>query len=71
MAFLERSGIVDGIITEDSDLLVFGCKKVIFKLDSDGNCVYIRRENFARVSDLPLHNWGDKQFREMTVSPSD
>ncbi len=26
--FLEREGYVDGIITEDSDLLVFGCKHV-------------------------------------------
>lgn len=27
LCFLEREGYVDGIITEDSDLLVFGCKK--------------------------------------------
>jgi exonuclease-1 len=26
--YLEREGYVDGIITEDSDLLVFGCKQV-------------------------------------------
>ena len=70
MAFLERTGIVDGLITEDSDLLVFGCKQVLFKLDSDGNCVCIRRENFARVTELPLSGWGDKEFREMAVSCS-
>lgn len=27
LCFLEREGYVDGIITEDSDLLVFGCKR--------------------------------------------
>ncbi len=27
LCFLEREGLVDGIITEDSDLLVFGCKQ--------------------------------------------
>lgn len=27
LCFLEREGYVDGIITEDSDLLVFGCKQ--------------------------------------------
>jgi len=68
MAYLERAGFVHGIITEDSDLLVFGCKRVIFKLDSNGGCVCIRRENFARVTEVPLHNWTDKQFREMAVS---
>lgn len=28
LTYLEKHGIVDGIVTEDSDLLVFGCKKV-------------------------------------------
>jgi exonuclease-1 len=28
MAFMEREGLVDGIITEDSDMLVFGCRNV-------------------------------------------
>lgn len=28
LAYLEKKGIIDGILTEDSDLLVFGCKRV-------------------------------------------
>lgn len=28
LAYLEKKGIVDGIVTEDSDLLVFGCQRV-------------------------------------------
>ena len=28
LAYLNKEGIVDVVITEDSDLLVFGCKKV-------------------------------------------
>ena len=32
LCMLEREGMVDGIITEDSDLLVFGCKQVSFPL---------------------------------------
>lgn len=31
LAFLEREGLIDAIITEDSDLLVFGCKTVSWK----------------------------------------
>ena len=30
LAYLERIERIDGIITEDSDLLVFGCKYVLF-----------------------------------------
>jgi len=32
LAYLEKEGIVDGIITEDSDLLVFGCKNVSYEV---------------------------------------
>lgn len=71
LAFLEKEGFVDGIITEDSDLLVFGCKNVIFKLDSDGNCVNIKRERFGAVTEAPMVGWSDKEFRHMAVrSPS-
>jgi exonuclease-1 len=36
LAFLNLAGIAEAIVTEDSDLIVFGCKKVLFKLDSAG-----------------------------------
>ncbi|KAG9032667.1 Rad2 nuclease [Tulasnella sp. JGI-2019a] len=67
LAYLELNGMVDGIVTEDSDLLVFGCKNVLFKLDPDGNCVSIRRERLGSVSDAPMSGWGDKEFREMAI----
>lgn len=35
LAYLEKIGVVDGIVTEDSDLLVFGCKRVCICLLSD------------------------------------
>ncbi|XP_057655500.1 exonuclease 1 isoform X1 [Diorhabda carinulata] len=40
LAFLNRKGIADIIITEDSDLLLFGCTRVMYKLDLRG-CGYI------------------------------
>ncbi|KAL3317642.1 Rad2 nuclease [Cichlidogyrus casuarinus] len=35
--YLCASGFADVIVTEDSDLLAFGAKQVIFKLDQNGN----------------------------------
>ncbi|KAI0300135.1 PIN domain-like protein [Multifurca ochricompacta] len=68
LAYLERVGIVDGIITEDSDLLVFGCKKVYFKLnDVEGTVTSISRADFGKVADCSLLGWTDAQFRAMAI----
>ena len=67
LVHLERIGLVDGIITEDSDLLVFGAQNVFFKLDPDGNCVHISRADFGKVREVNLVGWTDVQFREMAI----
>lgn len=72
LAYLERIGIVDAILTEDSDLLVFGCKNVLFKLDHTAHTVVsISREDFGSVttpgSDVSLVGWSDVQFRAMAI----
>jgi exonuclease-1 len=60
-------GLVDGIITEDSDLLIFGCKAVLFKLDASGNCVQILRDDFASCREHDFSGWGAAQMRGMAV----
>ncbi len=67
LAYLERQGIVDGIITEDSDLLIFGCRNVLFKLDNDGQCVEVKRENFTRCREYNFNGWTDVEFRQMAI----
>ncbi|CAK9435336.1 uncharacterized protein LODBEIA_P56990 [Lodderomyces beijingensis] len=54
MVYLEKTGIVDGILSEDSDLLVFGCRKLITKLRDDASCVEIDRANFNKVKAVPF-----------------
>jgi exonuclease-1 len=36
LTYLYKSGIVQVVATEDSDLLAFGVRKVLFKLDKNG-----------------------------------
>ncbi|KDR79971.1 hypothetical protein GALMADRAFT_62406 [Galerina marginata CBS 339.88] len=75
LAYLERTGIVDAILTEDSDLLVFGCQNVLFKLDSVASTVVsISRKDFGSVAasssdtnGISLIGWSDVQFRSMAI----
>src|SRR4051812_25366946 len=36
LVYLEQQGVIHGIISEDSDLLVFGAKRLLSKLDQHG-----------------------------------
>ncbi len=40
LAYLEKIGLIQAIITEDSDLLVFGCKRVSINYYRDDECKY-------------------------------
>lgn len=68
--YLESIGLVDGILTEDSDLLVFGGKSVYFKLDTtSSSCILIQSNTLASNSnpDFPLYGWGLKELRECAM----
>ncbi|KAH8668903.1 hypothetical protein BX600DRAFT_510955 [Xylariales sp. PMI_506] len=67
MVYLEREGIVSGIISEDSDLLVFGAKRLLTKLDEYGQCVEVNRRDFAACREISLTAWTDAQFRHMAI----
>lgn len=67
MVYLERQGLVTGIVSEDSDLLVFGAKRLLTKLDDYGQCIEINRRDFAACRDLHMADWTDAQFRHMAI----
>lgn len=67
LAYLEKEGIVDGIITEDSDLLVFGSMNILFKLDKDGYAVKVKAQNFDDVESVNMNGWTQKEFRQMCI----
>ena len=46
LAYLCLTGLADGAVAEDSDLLPYGCAQVLFKLDDGGNAELIDRRTF-------------------------
>ncbi|KAL8873815.1 MAG: hypothetical protein Q9174_000772 [Haloplaca sp. 1 TL-2023] len=67
LAYLEKQGVIQGILSEDSDLLVFGAKCLLTKLDRYGNCVEIRRDDFTSCREISLVGWTDADFRCMAI----
>ena len=70
LAYLCKAGLCDAVITEDSDLLVFGCKRLIYKMDAFGNGQEVRLEYIhadLSPSKINLHNWPFEKFRQMCI----
>lgn len=66
MVYLEKIGLVDGILSEDSDLLVFGCKRLITKLNDHGGCVEINRANLHKLKS-EFHKFSNSQWRSLAI----
>lgn len=67
MAYLERKGIIHGVLSEDSDLLVFGVKCLITKLDKYGDCIEVNRNHFTACREVSFVGWSDADFRRMAI----
>ncbi|KAL3463046.1 hypothetical protein BJX64DRAFT_258126 [Aspergillus heterothallicus] len=67
LVYLEQHGFVDGILSEDSDLLVFGAKRLLSKLDQHGDCIEIDRADFAACREVSFAGWTDAEFRRMCI----
>ena len=67
LAYLEQQGIIQGILSEDSDLLVFGAKRLLTKLDQYGDCIEINRADFTACREISLVGWSDADFRRMAI----
>ncbi|KAM7433475.1 Rad2 nuclease [Porites harrisoni] len=67
LAYLMKTGITSAVISEDSDLLVYGCQKVIFKMDAYGHGMAIDLADLSKLTDLKLHEFTQEKFRHMCI----
>ncbi|NWX66235.1 EXO1 Exonuclease, partial [Promerops cafer] len=66
LAYLNKIGMVQAIITEDSDLLAFGCKKVFLKIDKFGNGLEIDQTRLGNCRQLG-NVFTEEKFRYMCI----
>ncbi|KAI8521474.1 Rad2 nuclease [Branchiostoma belcheri] len=67
LAYLNKCGIAQAVITEDSDLLAFGCDRVIFKLDLNGNGMMIEKHRLSQCLKIKAQNFTFDKFRYMCI----
>ena len=68
LAYLANSGIADFVVTEDSDLTLFGCERVLFKLIDSGDCVLYEKEHLNKVFGLQADLLSFDKFRYMCIT---
>lgn len=52
LAFMWKTGKADVVITEDSDLIAFGVKKCLYKLNNNGQGVEIDMDQLSQVEEM-------------------
>ncbi|OAD55893.1 Exonuclease 1 [Eufriesea mexicana] len=67
LAYLNISGIADVVITEDSDLTLFGCKKVLFKMDINGNGLLVSQDKLHLAMEVKFEHFSMDDFRYMCI----
>ncbi len=67
MTYLYKERYVSLVMTEDSDLLAFGCDRVLFKFDNEGYGFEIDTKNLGRVKELDFSYFTKDMFLKMCI----
>ncbi|CAL0306483.1 unnamed protein product [Lupinus luteus] len=67
MTFLAITKQVDAVITEDSDLIPFGCPRIIFKMDKFGQGVQFQYSMLEKNKELSFEGFNRQMLLEMCI----
>ncbi|WOL19658.1 hypothetical protein Cni_G28460 [Canna indica] len=67
MTFLSINSLVDAVITEDSDLIPFGCSRIIFKMDKFGQGVEFQSSKLVKTKEIDLTGFTKQMLLEMCI----
>ncbi|KAL7089238.1 hypothetical protein ACP275_13G176900 [Erythranthe tilingii] len=67
MTFLALGKHVDAVITEDSDLIAFGCPRIIYKMDKYGQGVEFKNATLQHNKELNLAGFTQTMLLEMCI----
>ncbi|XP_045450909.1 exonuclease 1 [Melitaea cinxia] len=67
LAYLNIKNYAQLVISEDSDLILFGCTKVLFKMDLDGTGKLVETAKLPLVMKCPIENYTFDKFRRMCI----
>lgn len=67
LAWMMKSGHIDAVITEDSDLLVYGASRVLYKMNRSGQGILFDRKNLPSLDSLSMNNFTEDMFMYMCI----
>lgn len=67
LAWMMQTGFVDSVITEDSDLLVYGASRVFYKMTKTGEGDLYETKNLPALDTISMRNFTEDMFVYMCV----
>lgn len=67
LAYLNNNGLCEFVITEDTDLILYGCKNIIYKLDTNGHCVLFERSRLGKCLGARGDEVSFEKFRRICI----
>lgn len=67
MAWLNKKGLAEYIVTEDSDLTLFGAQKILFKLDLTGQALLVESKKLYMAMGCKPDKYTFDKFRRMCI----